>query len=67
MKLENIKVKGYVGTWYEVDRRTYNGKELIMMENEQEGDELPWLIINTDHEEVLGDVYNSWLDYEESL
>lgn len=33
-ELENIKIKGHTGTWYEIDRRTLYGKTFYLMESE---------------------------------
>ena len=38
-ELENIKIKGHTGTWYEIDRRTLYGKTFYLMESEIYGDE----------------------------
>lgn len=62
---ENIKIAGHVGTWYEIDRRTDDGKELILVESEQFGNDVEWLIIDESGKLVLDDAWNGWLDYEE--
>ena len=37
---ENVKIQGRVGTWYEIDsRRASDGREYILFESEQYGDE----------------------------
>lgn len=55
-ELENIKIKGHTGTWYEIDRRTLYGKTFYLMESEIYGDEAPGIIIDEAHEPVIEDV-----------
>lgn len=54
-ELENIKIKGHTGTWYEIDRRTLYGKTFYLMESEIYGDEA--------HEPVIEDVFDGF-DHE---
>ena len=38
-ELENIKIEGRIGTWYEIDRRYINNELYVLFESEQYGDE----------------------------
>ena len=62
---ENIKIKGYYGTWYVIDYKKYKGQDLFLLESEQHGDEVPCLIITKTGHIKLDDVYNGFdeLDY----
>lgn len=62
-ELENIKIKGHTGTWYEIDRRTLYGKTFYLMESEIYGDEAPGIIIDEAHEPVIEDVFDGF-DHE---
>ena len=63
---ERIRVKGYSGTWYEIDKTIWHdGKTYYLMESEQYGDETPWIIIDEENKIVkdifgynIDDVYN---------
>lgn len=44
MKEDNIKVKGYINTWYIIDREVINFKQYYLLENEVYGDETCWLV-----------------------
>lgn len=65
-KREGIKVEGHRGTWYVIDEAEYEGRTLYLLEHETYGDEAASIIIDSDGEVVLEDVWNGWLDYEEA-
>lgn len=66
MKTENIKVNGHIGTWYVIDTKTYFGSTLYLLEHETYGDETSGVIIDEGNNLILDDVWNGFLDYEES-
>lgn len=43
--LENIKIPGYRGTWYEIDKKEVNGKTYYLLEHEYYGDETAHLFV----------------------
>lgn len=45
MKLDNIKIEGRVGTWYDIDHLTHNGVTYVLFESEIYGDEAPAVVI----------------------
>lgn len=62
MKLENIKLKDYIGTWYVIDRGYYRGQEVFLLESEIYGDETQHLIINDKYKVLLDDIWNGFND-----
>lgn len=62
---ENIKIKGYKGTWYVIDMSYYWGNKLFLLESEQYGDEVASLIVSESGKVVLNDVWNGWNDFME--
>jgi len=63
----NVRVKGHVGTWYEIDTKVYNGETLYLMEHEYYGDEAPCVIINGKEKLVAIDITNGFDDYDYCL
>lgn len=45
MKLENIKIEGRIGTWYDIDHLTHNGVTYVLFESEKFGDEAEAIVI----------------------
>lgn len=62
-KRENLKIKGYEGTWYVIDSTICNGKDIYLLESEQYGDEAKCLIVDENLELLLGAVANGFDDY----
>ena len=44
MKRENMRFKGFKGSWYQIDEMYHNSQRVILWENEQLGDEIPNII-----------------------
>jgi hypothetical protein len=65
--MDNVKIKGHKGTWYSIDSKVYDGKELFLMEHEQYGDEAPCIIIGADLSLVAQDIDNGFDDYDYCL
>ena len=63
---DNIRVEGYVGTWYVIDEASYKGEILYLLEHNEYGDEAPHLVIDGKQHVYLDDSYNGWLDMEEA-
>lgn len=61
---ENIKVRGYVGTWYEIAKMigTPHGT-IYLMEHEEFGDEAAHIIIDENDNLIMDEVYNDFDDY----
>lgn len=66
-KSDHIKVPGYTGTWYVVDKTDKFGPELFMLESEQDGDEAACLIVDRWGNAVWDGVYNDWDDLEDAV
>lgn len=45
MKLDNIKIEGRVGTWYDIDHLTHNGVTYVLFESEIWGGDAPAVVI----------------------
>lgn len=62
---DGIKVDGYIGTWYTIDRVITQGQLYYLLEHEEYGDETEHLIIDHTGNFILDDVYNGFddLDY----
>ena len=45
MKLENIRIEGRIGTWYEIDHLTHNGVTYVLFESEIYGGDTPAVVI----------------------
>lgn len=65
--LENIKVADCCGTWYSIDARIYNDKIYFLCENEQVGDEMCHIIIDTECNLILDSVYNGFDDFDDYI
>lgn len=63
---ENIKIKGYKGTWYVIDMSYYWGNKVFLLESEQYGDEVSAIIVSESGKVVLADVWNGWNDLMEA-
>lgn len=60
MKLENIKIEGRIGTWYEIDHLNHSGKTYVLFESEQYGDEASAIVIDyTDERTKDGEIPKS--------
>jgi hypothetical protein len=58
-KLEGVKVAGYHGTWYEIDRLSLDSDNIyIMLESEQDGDEVAGIIINDKGVVIVDEAYD---------
>lgn len=64
---EGIKIEGHVGTWYVIDETVRDGKTLYLLEHETYGDEAACLIVDSNKEIVLDDVWNGFDDYDEAM
>lgn len=61
IKLDNIKIEGRIGTWYEIDRLTYNGETYVLFESEDFGDEAEAVVIKyTDDRTQDGEIPESY-------
>lgn len=46
MQEDKIKIQGYVGTWYIIDKGYFKGKQVYLLEHEQYGDEAECLVVD---------------------
>ena len=67
MKNEGIRINGYKGTWYKVDKTIYKGKTYYALESEIWGDEAPWLIVDAKGNVILDEVWNGFGDLYEAF
>ena len=56
---DSIKIKGYYGTWYVIDAALY-GEWYFLLEHETYGDEVASLIVDSEGNVIVDDVYNGW-------
>ena len=65
MQKDNIKVDGYIGTWYVIDEMMWKCGMVYLLEHETYGDEAACLIVNKNLDVILDDVWNGFddLDY----
>jgi hypothetical protein len=67
-KLDEIEIDGYVGSWYVIDEReTEMHGTIYLLEHEEYGDETYCIIIDSNKNILLEDVWNGFLDYEEAF
>ena len=64
---DHLIIDNHEGTWYVIDKKEYNGEMLYLLESENYGDEVAWLIVNQKEEVVMNDVWNGFSDYDETL
>ena len=62
---DGIVLGGYKGTWYIIDEAYIGGQELYLLESEQEGDELPCIIVDEDLHVIMDDAWNGFDDLDE--
>ncbi|XIJ20933.1 YodL domain-containing protein [Lacrimispora sp. JR3] len=61
----NIEVEGHIGTWYVIDTEVIDGTKYFLLEHEEHGDIAPCVIIDSDANLVLEDVWNGFGDLKE--
>ena len=61
----NIEVEGHIGTWYVIDTKVIDGTKYFLLEHEEHGDIAPCVIIDSDANLVLEDVWNGFDDLKE--
>ena len=61
----NIEVEGHFGTWYVIDTDKINDTAYFLLEHEEHGDEAACVIVDSDGELVLDDVWNGFDDLKE--
>lgn len=66
MEKDNIKIKGHVGKWHVINEKEYSGKMVYLLEHDTYGDMAAGLIIDKDLNVILDDVWNGFLDLDES-
>lgn len=67
MLKENIKLDGHRGTFYVIDSKQQDGKEIFLLESEQFGDEANHVVVNSEMKVLLSNEYNWFDDYQEAL
>ena len=61
----NIEVEGHIGTWYVIDTEVIDGTKYFLLEHEEHGDIAPCVLIDSDANLVLEDVWNGFDDLKE--
>jgi len=62
------KVAGHIGPWYVTDVNTVDfGKPIFLLEHEEYGDEAAGIIVDSQGELLLDDVWNGFDDYAEAF
>ena len=61
----NIEIEGHIGTWYVIDTEVIDGTKYFLLEHEEHGDIAPCVIIDSDANLVLEDVWNDFDDLKE--
>lgn len=65
---EGIKIEGHKGTWYVINEKTTERHgSIYLLEHETYGDEAPCLIIDSQKNIIIDDVWNGFRDYEETF
>ena len=67
MQAENIKIKGWIGTWSVIKKEVVMGKTYYLLEHETYGDMTEGLIIDKDKNVILDEVWNGFNDLYEYL
>jgi hypothetical protein len=67
MEKDGIKVDGYIGTWYVIDEKVYEGiGKVLLLEHETYGDSAACVIIREEDGFLLEEeVWNGFADFEE--
>lgn len=60
---ENIKITGWIGTWYTLESAFTARGKLYLLEHEQFGDDTEHLIVDSNGNVILDDVWNGFDDY----
>jgi len=63
---EGIKIEGHRGTWYIIGTKEHNGRTLFLLESENYGDEAPALIVDSNYNVIMDEVWNGFSDLEEA-
>lgn len=67
---KNVIVTGHRGSWYQIDTQKILDKNYYLMEHEQQGDEVPCIIVDEYNHLVCSDCHNGfndlYLELEES-
>ena len=66
MDKDNIKIQGHVGKWHVIDKKEHRWKTVYLLEHNTYGDMDAGLIIDENLNVILDDVWNGFLDLDES-
>lgn len=61
IKSRNLKIDGYLGTWYVIDEKTHNGSKLYLLESELYGEDAAHLVVN-ENLDIIDEVVNGFSD-----
>ena len=66
MDKDNIKIQGHVGKWHVIDKKEHRGKTVYLLGHYTYGVMAAGLIIDKNLNVILDDVWNGFLDLDES-
>lgn len=53
-----VKIQGYHGTWSQIDRAVYQGKDYYLMESDNYGEGVPGIIVDKYLHVIIDDCYS---------
>lgn len=62
---EGIVLEGYEGTWYVINEEYFNGRKLYLLESEDLGEEVPFIIVDEEKNVILEEAWNGFDDLDE--
>ena len=64
-----IKIRGYIGTWYVIDKAEHpiTRKPIYLLEHEKYGDEVAGIIVDQKGTVLLDEAWNGFEDFEDHL
>ena len=65
MKKEGIELEGFYGTWHVIDSKVIWGKKVFLLESEQDGEDVPGIIVDSSCNIMLDEAYNGFSDLED--
>lgn len=64
MQKDNIKISGHIGSWHIIGEKYFQGKKVYLLEHETYGEDAASLIIDTDLNVIMDDVWNGFSDLD---
>ena len=64
---DDLRIRGIRGRWHTVESRVYYGNRLWLLEEDNNGDEWPCIIVAENGDVVLDEAWNGWSDLDEQI